>query len=334
MKNLIFLLAILILSSCENPIKKINLTLVLVNPLSKGKHPAYFKDIVMPIETGCEFNILLKPINVKRLDISNENYETNAWHFENAGENTIEFSRLWLEQYYRDSLVNNYLTVPKKKIPSIDRFIENSNDNILIYSEDASENEYQGIPVLHTATGVNSKIKELACGNNYENITVIINPKEVKGELVDELEPEPETTLTPESNEFKDGLKSSTSFASSWKELYKEAIEHIHPKSFGNDVEHKAGHPEAYAYLVEAAKMAIRLNQKELMSMRLKYDVANKEGLYKIYIGHEVDFNSVRSALSEGNIHKLDDIMNFKLELAEEYSQKRNGNDSDDHDDH
>ena len=115
-----FIFLALFAASCNNERKELSVTLVFDKPLTSGtKYPPYFQEIVMPFTSNCKVDFLLKPINICRLDISNRVVETNAWYFKDMGDNTVEFSKGWLEQYFKDSLVNSYLIQPSTKTVSI-----------------------------------------------------------------------------------------------------------------------------------------------------------------------------------------------------------------------
>ncbi len=177
-----FSLLFLNLFSCGNEVTTVELNLVFDKPLIKEKYPTYFKDITAPYNTECDKSILLKPINVVRLDIKNSSVETNAWYFENVGENTVEFSKNWLKQYFTDSIVSPYLTLPAKKQINKEKFehyISSKKDNLYIFSEDSDIDNYKGIPVLHSAKEVNKLLKLNACSNFKEKVFVYINPKEL-----------------------------------------------------------------------------------------------------------------------------------------------------------
>ncbi len=177
MKKIIKIVVIAALLASCNKRKELSITFVFDKPLTTDtKYPFYFQEIVMPFKSNCEVDYLLKPINISRLDISNKVVEINAWHFKDIGDNTIEFSKVWLEQYFKDSLINSYLTQASAKQVSIDDWIAKNKDSIFIYSEDEESNEYMGRPIFNNAKDLNSKIQETACANISGKIIVLINP--------------------------------------------------------------------------------------------------------------------------------------------------------------
>jgi hypothetical protein len=179
MKKTIFVLLVIgITISCSDAVP-IKLTLVFDEPIDEGKYPAYFKDIVMPFEQECN-DFILKPINVTRLDIGKAEVETNAWFFENTGDNTVEFSKGWLDHYFTDSLTNKYLTrKAARKSMSITSYLKDENPNVYIYSETTEVDEYMGYKVFTSAKDVNAAIQKNACTNNTKSAIVLINPKEL-----------------------------------------------------------------------------------------------------------------------------------------------------------
>ncbi len=216
MKKIILLaITALITLSCGDA-EPIKLTLVFDEALEEGKYPSYFKDIVTPFEQECN-DFLLKPINVTRLDIGKAEVETNAWFFENTGDNTVEFSKGWLDHYFSDSLTNNYLTKKAtRESISINSYIKDKNPNVYIYSETAEVDEYEGHEVFTSAKDVNAAIQKNACGNTNKEAIVLINPKELRS-IAPPLPPEiiesgtTTGTATPpsspcEANTVADGL--------------------------------------------------------------------------------------------------------------------------------
>ena len=181
------------LSSCGNDRKEISLTFVFDKPVNNSsKYPQYFEEITTPFTSECSgstTDILMKPVNVCRLDISNKEVETNAWHFKDMGDNTVEFSTLWLKQYYKDSLITPYITQSSLKSPSIESWLSNNKDSVYIFAEDSNIKLFRGKQVFSNTKELNTKIKESACSNALGRIVVLVNPSGLrsdnKGEIVD-----------------------------------------------------------------------------------------------------------------------------------------------------
>lgn len=186
MKKIIpILLMSLFLSSCGDDRKEISLTFVFDKPINNSaKYPQYFEEITAPFTSECSgsnIDILMKPINVCRLDISNKEVETNAWHFKDMGDNTVDFSTLWLKQYYKDSLITPYITQSSVKDASIENWLENNKDSVYIFAEDSDIKMFKGKYVFSNTKELNSKIKEIACGNSLGRIVVLVNPSGLTG---------------------------------------------------------------------------------------------------------------------------------------------------------
>ena len=181
MKKIIpILLMSLFLSSCGDDRKEISLTFVFDKPINNSpKYPQYFEEITTPFNSECSgstTDVLMKPINVCRLDISNKEVETNAWHFKDMGDNTVEFSTLWLKQYYKDSLITPYITQSSVKVPSIESWLDNNKDSIYVFAEDSNVKFFKGKQVFSNTKELNNKIKEVACKNVSGRIVVLVNP--------------------------------------------------------------------------------------------------------------------------------------------------------------
>ncbi len=203
----------LLLNSCTGfPKEEVALTLVFDEPLQEGKYPSYFKEFTMPFELeNCEKAILLKPIYYVRGDISRTEKEANAWYFKDVGENTVEFSTNFLNQFYTDSIVPKYLTQKSEnKKLNLDSYLDNEEDIVIIFSEESSLKEYKGFPILNTARDVQLKIKETSCDNKDKKIAIIVNPKELLKEEPTPEEDEDEITLILDNpckqNTVADGL--------------------------------------------------------------------------------------------------------------------------------
>ncbi|MGJ8743594.1 hypothetical protein [Polaribacter sp.] len=189
--------------SCGNETVSVPITFVFDKPLEEGKYPDYFKEIVTPFSANnCEFDYLMKPINVARLDIKKTPVETNAWYFEQMGDNTVEFSKNWLSQFYKDSIVDKHLTLPAKRVVSkktIDSYLKKEEVLTLIYSEYSDGETYSEHTIFTSAKEISEQIKESICGNNYKEIIVLVNPS-ILSTTHAELLPEDETITTPTQN--------------------------------------------------------------------------------------------------------------------------------------
>ena len=172
----------ILMASCTNERKEVSITLLFDKPIKDTKYPLYFKELSIPFMKTCEKDIdyLLEPINITRLDISNKEIQTNAWHFKEMGDNTVDFSKLWLEQYFKDSLINPYLTQPSAKEFLFDSWLTNSKDSLYILSEESDINEYKGKRVFNNTKELYAKIQESACTNNSGKILVVVNPTFLK----------------------------------------------------------------------------------------------------------------------------------------------------------
>lgn len=182
MKKIILLSLVtvsLTLISCGEDALPIPITFVFDHPLPEGKYPSYFKDITEPFSGECGADYLLKPINVARIDIKKAPVETNAWYFEQMGDNTVEFSKNWLSQFYKDSLVVKHLTLPSKRAVNdnaIDSYISKDDILTLIYSEESDQELYNETPIYTNPKEITSKIRQDLCSNTYKEVVVIVNP--------------------------------------------------------------------------------------------------------------------------------------------------------------
>lgn len=203
MKRIILLSLITVslnLISCGDDPLQIPITFVFDQPLPEGKYPSYFKDITEPFSAECGTDYLLKPINVARIDIKKAPVETNAWYFEQMGDNTVEFSKNWLTQFYKDSLVVKHLTLPSKrdvKENAIDSYLSKENILTIIYSEESDQELYSEKPIYTSSKEVTNKMREGLCSNTYKEVVVIVNPsKLVERTGIDEGEKEPTRITT------------------------------------------------------------------------------------------------------------------------------------------
>ena len=97
-----------------------------------SKYPDYFRQIANPFEVDCEDNckgLLPKPIKVARLDINRKEVETNAWFFQDIGENTVDFSKSWLDVYFQDSLPPSVLFKSGEVVPDVVAFMQKNKEN-------------------------------------------------------------------------------------------------------------------------------------------------------------------------------------------------------------
>lgn len=184
---LLLLLSILLLcNSCGGDAVPVPITFVFDKALPQGKYPDYFKDITEPFSaTQCDTDYLLKPINVARIDIKKAPVELNAWYFEQMGDNTVEFSKNWLSQFYKDSLMIDHLSKPTKKVVSdnaLDSYLSKKEVLTLIFSEESYQEQYNDTPIYTSAKEVTSKIREELCSNSYTEIVVLVNPSQLASE--------------------------------------------------------------------------------------------------------------------------------------------------------
>lgn len=180
--NFVLLFAVLLLTGCSSNREELSLTFVMDTPITTDKYPSYFKDAVLPFNNSeCETDFLLKPINFVRADIKRTEVESNAWHFENIGDNTVEFSTGWLTQYFNDSLTNPYLKSPQRqKKMKLDSYLKNKENIVIIYAEESELDEYNGVPILHTSSEIRNQIQKTACGNVEKKVVVLVNPMELR----------------------------------------------------------------------------------------------------------------------------------------------------------
>lgn len=201
----IFCLSLILLTfySCGNDTVSIPITFVLDKPLNEGKYPDYFKEITTPFSSNnCEFDYLMKPISVTRLDIKKASVETNAWYFEQMGDNTVEFSEIWLSQFFKDSLVDKHLTLPAKRVitkNTVDSYLKKEGVLTLIYSENSDNESYNESTIYTNAKEINEQIRANVCGSNYKEIVVLINLSNFSSKNT-ELLPIDEVVKTPTKN--------------------------------------------------------------------------------------------------------------------------------------
>jgi hypothetical protein len=173
------------ITSCTNERRELSITLLFDKPIQSTKYPLYFKELTIPFMKNCDKDVdyLLEPINVTRLDISNKDIQTNAWHFKEMGDNTVDFSKLWLEQYFKDSLINPYLTQPSSKEFLFDSWLANSKDSLYILSEESDINEYKGKKVFNNTEDLYKQIQESICTNSSKKVLIVINPTFLKNAI-------------------------------------------------------------------------------------------------------------------------------------------------------
>lgn len=168
-----------LLMSCGSDVDEIKLNLVFDKELEGDKYPSYLKDLVMPFEGECELDYLLKPINFIRRDIKKSEKESNAWYFKDFGDNTVEFSKGWLEFYFKDSLVDPYLKQKtKNRNIKLSTYLK-EDKSVYIFSEDAEIEVFEGYPIYTSAKDVHKAIKSGMCANKDGEVTILINPKEI-----------------------------------------------------------------------------------------------------------------------------------------------------------
>lgn len=174
-----FFLMFGLLVGCVEP-KEIPITFVFDKPLKKvNRYPAYFKEIAMPYNGICEGeskDVLLKPIDIMRLDVKNAPESTNAWYFSAIGDNTVNFSIPWLELYFKDSIPPSLLFIKDVIEPNVEQFIKKNKDNLFIYSELSNQDEINGIAVFSNPKKLFAAIKNKGCKVGEDGIFVLVNP--------------------------------------------------------------------------------------------------------------------------------------------------------------
>lgn len=188
--GLAFLFITCFCSACTEP-KDVSIVFVFDKPLSniESGYPEYFTEIAQPYEVDCEDGkkgVLPKPVKVARLDINKKEVETNAWFFQDVGENTVDFSKSWLDIYFQDSLPPSYLSEPTVSTANVDAFITKNKGNTFIYSELVDAGEYKGAKIFNETTEVLNEIKSKACNSDFTKAYVLINPKLNVSEVFDE----------------------------------------------------------------------------------------------------------------------------------------------------
>lgn len=178
MKIYFVLLVGFLLVSCGNKKKVIPITFVFEKPVSaQQKYPDYFYGICEPFTNKCQEtkrDVLFKPISISRLDISNKEVETNAWYFEDMGENTVDFGKSWLSQYFKDSTIHQYLLEPSARDGSIEQFLSFNKDHTFIFSEDISEPNLYEMPVYSKIQPLKKAVAEFICTKNPESLYILI----------------------------------------------------------------------------------------------------------------------------------------------------------------
>jgi len=187
MKKITILIGLIIsffLTCCTDPAKPIPITFVFEEALTDEKYPDYFKEITTPFSaTNCDEDYLLKPISVTRLDIKRAPVEINAWYFEQMGDNTVEFSKNWLSQYYKDSLVNKHLKLPAKRAVntnSLDKYLNKESALTLIFSEESDNDIYKEHKIFVSAKEITKHIRTNICNTKYNEVVVLVNPSKLK----------------------------------------------------------------------------------------------------------------------------------------------------------
>jgi len=278
MKKLIPLLCLsLLITSCGNERRELGITFAFDAAITSAtKYPSYFKDITIPFSAACEVDFLLKPINIQRLDISNKEVETNAWFFKDMEDNTIEFSKFWLEHYFRDSLINNYLTQASVEEVSIDNWISNNRDILYIYSEESDLTEFKGKPVFNNAQELYTKIQESSCGNSSGKVVVLINPSGLMGR-VDKLEQINQllSELAPgERGEKADEIINIQSEPIEHSEDPFEIYQYVLITVVSDDHHH-----DSFKLLARAVKLAIEQGKARILYNRIVRDDHHEEGM-------------------------------------------------------
>lgn len=180
-----FLLIIIFLSSCHCDRKDLGVTFVFDKPLEESKnYPAYFQEVALPFSAECVENcidFLPKPISISRLDISKKEIKINAWYFEAMGDNTIDFSMLWLGTYFKDSIPPAYLFEPQGGKVQLKSFLKKNKTNTYIYSEESGLEDYEGVKIFSSTKNLQEAIMAGACKNTSNKVYVLINPTMEEG---------------------------------------------------------------------------------------------------------------------------------------------------------
>lgn len=266
MKKTIYLLGLLyniLLVSCGESAKPTPITFVFDAPIEEGNYPEYFYEIVEPFETSdCEMGQILKPINVTRLDIKNAPVTTNAWYFEQMGDNTVEFSKNWLSQYFKDSLVVNHLVADGKKEVSdkiYKRFFEKEDVLSLVYSEDAENDIFFDKPVFTSPSEIVSELRSTICSKPYKEVVIVVNPKQLKSIDVVTVQQKSLDTETEQYQNANDPCQTpTTNQAFTLKDDLIRIIDSSKPMvdrvNIAEEVWAKYFHPDAYVGLYRNAK--------------------------------------------------------------------------------
>lgn len=197
LSSLFAILIVLLFTSCGNETKEISITIVLDKPTEDAKYPSSFGEIAIPFTSNCKFDFLPKPINILRLDISNQEKKTNAWHFENIGENTVDFSKSWLDLYFKDS-TNTYLSDASTRKPDVAKWIDKNKDKLYILCETCEAEKYNDIKVYVKQNEIFDAIKERACKEELKEIYVYYNPSILLESVVSNLD-DTSTIIPPPS---------------------------------------------------------------------------------------------------------------------------------------
>lgn len=316
------LFALLIFSSCgqggnSSDAQKVELEIQLSKNICQENAEKYPDDIInlsqpLQVEESGEIkaNWAFYPLNLKRVDLGKTiklDYLTNK-----AGnDKKIKFVVREHRQYFEENMVDSSICSEGAEyhLEGEDlQFIKDSK-HYFVYSSN-ERFKIDGKIVYYSVPEILEAIGELLQKSKPKRIVIVYEP---------ETEEHEENEKEEESSEIAQlhGARAiAVSNATGWKDLYLEALIHIHPKTISDDIDHRAGHVEAYSFLVDSAKKAIETNQKDALLAQLQSDLVNKRGLYTIYIGHTKDWNGIVGNIKSENVKNLDAIIAYKENLA------------------
>lgn len=316
------LFALLIFSSCgqggnSSDAQKVELEIQLSKNICQENAEKYPDDIInlsqpLQVEESGEIkaNWAFYPLNLKRVDLGKTiklDYLTNK-----AGnDKKIKFVVREHRQYFEENMVDSSICSEGAEyhLEGEDlQFIKDSK-HYFVYSSN-ERFKIDGKIVYYSVPEILEAIGELLQKSKPKRIVIVYEPE------TEEHEENKKEEESPEIAQLHGARAIAVSNATGWKDLYLEALIHIHPKTISDDIDHRAGHVEAYSFLVDSAKKAIETNQKDALLAQLQSDLVNKRGLYTIYIGHTKDWNGIVGNIKSENVKNLDAIIAYKENLA------------------
>lgn len=316
--------ALLIFSSCgqggnSGDAQKVELEIQLSKNICQENAEKYPDDIInlsqpLQIEESGEIkaNWAFYPLNLKRVDLGKTiklDYLTNK-----AGnDKKIKFVVREHRQYFEENMVDSSICSEGAEyhLEGEDlRFIKDSK-HYFVYSSN-ERFKIDGKIVYYSVPEILEAIGELLQKSKPKRIVIVYEPEIEEHEEKHEEKVEENTAIL----QLHGARAIAVSNAKGWKDLYYDALVHIHPKTISDDIDHRAGHVESYSFLVDAAKKAIETNQKAALLAQLQSDLINKRGLYTIFLGHEKDWNGILENIKSENVKNLDAIIVYKENLA------------------